>query len=77
MVDDNVLKCNYKGNLLIFNLPEGERIGSCSLNKEQQNNLKTYIEEQFAKINEENGGVLILPPKTKFSLIELKDKNND
>ena len=72
-----VLKCNYKGNLIIINLPEGERIGSCSLNKEQQDNLKTYIENQFAKINEENGGVLILPPKTKFSLIELKDKTNE
>jgi len=73
MADDNILKYNYKGNLIIFNLPEGERNGSCSLNKEQQNNLKTYIEKQFAKINEENGGVLILPPKTKFSLVKLKD----
>ena len=76
-MENNIIKCNYKGNLLIFNLPEGERSGSCSLNKEQQDNLKTYIENQFAKINEENGGVLILPPKTKFSLIELKDKTNE
>jgi len=74
---EEVFKYNYKGNLIIFNLPEGERSGSCSLNKEQQDNLKTYIENQFAKINEENGGVLILPPKTKFSLIELKDKTNE
>ena len=74
---ENILKCNYKGNLIIINFPEGERIGSCSLNKEQQDSLKTSIREQFAKINEENGGVLILPPKVEFSLIELKDKTNE
>jgi len=76
-MENNIIKCNYKGNLLIFNLPEGERSGSCSLNKEQQDNLKIYIEKQFEKINEKNGGVLILPPKTKFSFIELKDNINE
>ena len=34
--DKEILKLNYKGNLIIINLPEGEKVGSCSLNKDQQ-----------------------------------------
>jgi len=71
--DKEILKLNYKGNLIIINLPEGEKVGSCSLNKDQQETLANNIKDHFVKINEENGGVLILPPRTGIKLLKLED----
>ena len=71
--ETETIKLNYKGNLIVVYLPEGEKVGSCSLNKAQQETLINNIKNHFIKINEENGGVLILPPGTGITLLKLED----
>jgi len=69
--DKETIKLDYKGNLIIINLPEGEKVGSCSLNKGQQETLINNIKDHFIKINEENGGVLTLPSGARITHLKL------
>jgi hypothetical protein len=62
---------SYNNKILIVEYPESDRVGSTTLNKEQQAYLKGYVEEKFKEIVENNGGVFVLPPRTKIKIIDL------
>ena len=64
-------KFNYDNKILIVEYPESDRVGSTTLTKEQQMGLKEYVEKKFKEVIENNGGVFVLPPRTRIKIMDL------
>ena len=62
---------NFNNKIIIFELPEGEAVGSCSLNREQQEVFIQNCIKRGTEILENNGGVLVVPPRTKIKVMDL------